>query len=126
MNIQLILEKAIAAIKQKLPEAIYNGFLVSQITAFDPETNTNTVSSTLNTPVEIIFDTLTQEEIQASTILETDLKMYVVGDKINDINFYQLIKANGKMYKILRKTDQVIGSKTALWTIIARQQRIVN
>lgn len=120
MNVDWILSTAIKAIKQQLPEAIYSGFLVNKQQEFDPTSN-QVISNPVNQPVEIILDTLTQEEIQASGLLATDLKLYIIGDKSYDISFDKRIQYLSKEYRVKRVVESIVGSKIALWTIICRK-----
>lgn len=121
MNIDSILKLTVNSLKAAMPDAITVGQLKRSVKEYDAATlkTVEISSSTLN--VEIIMDSITDEEIQASSILKTDLKLYVIGDKINEISYYDSVIVEGKSYKIFKLVDQVVGSKSAVWTIIARK-----
>ena len=121
MNIDSILNVAVRSIKSALPSAIYSGKILNIETVYNTITLNNDEISTSERDVEIISDTLTSEEIQASNLLSTDLKLYVIGDKLSDISFYEYIIFNNEKYKIKKKIDQLVGTKTALWTIACRK-----
>lgn len=120
ISIDWVLNLAITTIKQQLPESIYSGFLVNKGRVFNAEQN-ETVDNITNSPVEIILDKLTHEEIQASGLLSTDLKFYIIGDKLYDVSFYQHVLYNGREYKIKQLVESLVGSKTALWTIVCQK-----
>ena len=112
-----VLSTAVSAIKSQFPEALSNGFIVNEQGEFDPFTN-RVIKDTIKNPVEIIPEKLTIEEIQASGLLQSDLKMYVIADKSYDISFNKLIECNSKIYRVKQIVESVVGSKVALWTII--------
>lgn len=121
MNLDSILKLAVRTLKASFPEAIYNGSISVVTTKYNPNTLMNEEVVTQSQNVEIITDTLTSEEIQASNLLASDLKVYVIGDKISNISFYSFIVFNGESYKIKKIIDQRVGSKSALWTIACRK-----
>lgn len=118
INIDWILSTAINTLKSTMPEAIYSGFLISKNREFIASEN-ETVSTETSKPVEIIIDKMTSLEIQASGLLATDLKFHIIGDKNYDINFYQHISFNGSTYRFKQLVESLVGSKVAIWTIIA-------
>lgn len=117
ISIDWVLSTAISAIKSQFPEALSNGFIVNEQGEFDTSTN-RVIKDTVKNPVEIIPEKLTIEEIQASGLLQSDLKMYVIADKSYDISFNKLIECNSKIYRVKQIVESVVGSKVALWTII--------
>lgn len=121
MNIDSILKLAVRTLKAAFPSAIYNGSISVVTKKFNPNTLVNEEVVTSSQNVEIITDTLTNEEIQASNLLATDLKVYIIGDKINDISFYSFVNFDGEVYKIKKIIDQRVGVKSALWTIACRK-----
>ena len=117
ISIDWVLSTAVSAIKSQFPEALSNGFIVNEQGEFDPSTN-RVIKYTVKNPVEIIPEKLTIEEIQASGLLQSDLKMYVIADKSYGISFNKLIECNSKIYRVKQIVESVVGSKVALWTII--------
>lgn len=117
ISIDWVLSTAVSAIKSQFPEALSNGFIVNEQGEFDTSTN-RVVKDTVKNAVEIIPEKLTIEEIQASGLLQSDLKMYVIADKSYDISFNKLIECNSKIYRVKQIVESVVGSKVALWTII--------
>lgn len=115
-----ILDTAVSVIKQQWPEAIYSGFLVTKDRQFDPSTN-NVAESVAKESVEIITEKLTVEEIQASGLLSTDLKMYIIGDKSYIVNFDKFIEFEQDSYRVKSIVETLTGSKRALWTIICQK-----
>lgn len=118
MNVDSILRTAISAVKSAMPEAIYQGSLVKKTRAFNPSDSTTIEMDSVIKPAEIIFDTLTSEEIVGTTIKQSSIKMHIVADQIADIDFYQYVRVNSKDYKIARLIQSIVGSKTAVFTII--------
>lgn len=120
MNLDEILNLASNTLKANFPESIYSGFLVKENRVYNPSTNIAT-DNPEQKPVEIILDNLTQDEIQASGIVSSDLKMYIIGNAINDINFYDFIIYKNSKYRIFRVIESIVGSESAIWTIICRK-----
>lgn len=121
MNTDSILKLAVNTLKSTFPSAIYQGTISVVESQYNPVTLMNEDVATTSNPIEIIMDTLTSEEIQASNLLSTDLKLYVIGDKVDNIDFYSFIFFNNEKYKIKKLINQLVGSKTALWTIACRK-----
>ena len=117
ISIDWVLSTAISAIKSQFPEALSNGFIINEQGEFNPSTN-RVVKNTVKNTVEIIPEKLTIEEIQASGLLQSDLKMYVIADKSYIISFNKLIECNSKIYRVKQIVESIVGSKVALWTII--------
>ncbi|QXO06651.1 hypothetical protein SEA_EFFIE_170 [Acinetobacter phage Effie] len=117
ISIDWVLSTAVSAIKSQFPEALSNGFIINEQGEFDPSTN-RVVKDIVKSTVEIIPEKLTIEEIQASGLLQSDLKMYVIADKSYDISFNKLIECNSKIYRVKQIVESIVGSKVALWTII--------
>ena len=117
ISIDWILLTAVSAIKSQFPEALSNGFIISEQGEFNPSTN-RVVKDTVKTTVEIIPEKLTIEEIQASGLLQSDLKMYVIADKSYIISFNKLIEYNSRVYRVKQIVESIVGSRVALWTII--------
>ena len=117
ISIDWVLSTAISAIKSQFPEALSNGFIINEQGEFDPSTN-RVVKDTVKTTVEIIPEKLTIEEIQASGLLQSDLKMYVIADKSYIISFNKLIEYNSRVYRVKQIVESIVGSRVALWTII--------
>lgn len=120
MKVDAILQLAIRSLKAKMPEAIFQGSLVKQTRAFDTSKSTARVIDSDITPVEIIFDSFKAEELVGSNILSTDVKLHVIANNVKSIDFYTSIKIDEKYYTIKQKTEAVIGSKIALFTIAAQ------
>lgn len=120
MTLDEILDLAVNTLKSNFPESIYSGFLVKDNKIFDPSTN-STTSNVTQQSVEIILDNLTQDEIQASGIVASDLKMYIIANDIQNINFYDFILYKDSKYRIFKVIESVVGSKSAVWTIIGRK-----
>jgi len=119
MTVDQILNIAIKSIKSAMPEALYKGSLVQQTRAFDASTSVATVTDSVLTDVEIVFDSFTSEEVIGSSIMSTDIKLHIIANVVKNIDFYQLVRVNGLDYRIKRKLDTVIGSNAALFTIVA-------
>ena len=117
ISIDWVLSTAVSAIKSQFPEALSNGFIINEQGEFDPSTN-RVVKDTVKTTVEIIPEKLTIEEIQASGLLQSDLKMYVIADKSYIISFNKLIEYNSRVYRVKQIVESIVGSRVALWTII--------
>ena len=117
ISIDWVLSTAVSAIKSQFPEALSNGFIINEQGEFDPSTN-RVVKDTVKTMVEIIPEKLTIEEIQASGLLQSDLKMYVIADKSYIISFNKLIEYNSRVYRVKQIVESIVGSRVALWTII--------
>ena len=117
ISIDWVLLTAVSAIKSQFPEALSNGFIISEQGEFNPSTN-RAVKDTVKTTVEIIPEKLTIEEIQASGLLQSDLKMYVIADKSYIISFNKLIEYNSRVYRVKQIVESIVGSRVALWTII--------
>lgn len=117
ISIDWVLLTAVSAIKSQFPEALSNGFIINEQGEFDPSTN-RVVKDTVKTTVEIIPEKLTIEEIQASGLLQSDLKMYVIADKSYIISFNKLIEYNSRVYRVKQIVESIVGSRVALWTII--------
>ena len=117
ISIDWVLLTAVSAIKSQFPEALSNGFIISEQGEFDPSTN-RVVKDTVKTTVEIIPEKLTIEEIQASGLLQSDLKMYVIADKSYIISFNKLIEYNSRVYRVKQIVESIVGSRVALWTIV--------
>lgn len=117
ISIDWVLSTAVSSIKSQFPEALSNGFIINEQGEFDPFTN-RVIKDTVKNAVEIIPEKLTIEEIQASGLLQSDLKMYVIADKSYDISFNKLIECNSKIYRVKQIVESIVGSKVALWTII--------
>lgn len=119
MNVDQILAIAVKSIKSAMPEALYKGSLVKQTRAFNSSNSTTSVIDTVLTDVEIIFDGFTSEELVSSSVKNTDVKLHIIANNVSNIDFYDIIRANGFDYRIGKKLDIVVGSKTALFTIVA-------
>lgn len=119
MTVDQILELSIASLKKAMPEAIYQGSLVKKTRAFDASSSVARLVDADVTPVEIVFDSFTSEEINGTTIKSTDVKLIIIANEVKSIDFYDAIRVNGADYKISRKIDTVVGAKSALFTIIA-------
>lgn len=117
ISIDWLLLTAVSAIKSQFPEALSNGFIISERGEFNPSTN-RVVKDTVKTTVEIIPEKLTIEEIQASGLLQSDLKMYVIADKSYIISFNKLIEYNSRVYRVKQIVESIVGSRVALWTIV--------
>ena len=117
ISIDWVLSTAVSAIKSQFPEALSNGFIINEQGEFDPSTN-RVVKDTVKTTVEIIPEKLTIEEIQASGLLQSDLKMYVIADKSYIISFNKLIEHNSRVYRVKQIVESIVGSRVALWTIV--------
>ena len=117
ISIDWVLSTAVSAIKSQFPEALSNGFIINEQGEFDPSTN-RVVKDTVKTTVEIIPEKLTIEEIQASGLLQSDLKMYVIADKSYIISFNKLIEYNSRVYRVKQIVESIVGSRVALWIII--------
>lgn len=120
MNVDQILDLAIKSIKSALPEAIYQGSLVKQTRAFDASQSKARLIDDEVTPVEIIFDNFKYQEIIGSNILATDVKLMIIADVVTNIDFYQVVRVKNHDYTIKTKLDTVVGSKAALFTIVAQ------
>ncbi len=119
MTVDQILNLSISSLKKAMPEAIYQGSLVKTTRAFDASSSVARVIESDVTPVEIVFDSFTSEEINGTTIKSTDVKLIVIANEVKSIDFYDAIRVEGVDYKITRKIDTVVGSKNALFTIVA-------
>ena len=119
MTVDQILELSIASLKKAMPEAIYQGSLVKQTRAFDASSSVARLVDSDVTPVEIVFDSFTSEEINGTTIKATDVKLIIIANDVKVIDFYDVIRVKGIDYKISRKIDTVVGAKSALFTILA-------
>ena len=117
ISIDWVLSTAVSAIKSQFPEALSNGFIINEQSEFDPSTN-RVVKNITDNAVEILTEKLTIEEIQASGLLQSDLKIYVIADKSYDISFNKLIECNSKIYRVKQIVESIVGSRVALWTII--------
>lgn len=120
MNTDQILSTTVRSIKSAMPEAIYAGTLVKKETLFDSSSSVSRIIESVLTPVEIIFDSFKSEEILGSNILSTDVKLHVIANEVKDINFYTVVRVGNDDYTIKQKIEAVIGSKTALFTIVAQ------
>lgn len=118
---QWLLDTLVSKLKKTFPEAIFDAELQVENRQFNPATNTTTILSHPKVNVEVIFDNLTQDEIQASELLVSDLKLYIVGDKTIDIDYYEFVVICNDRYRIFKKLENQVGDKTALWTIVARK-----
>ena len=121
ISIDWVLATAVSTIKSQFPEALSNGFIINEQGEFDPSSN-RVVKNIIKSSVEIIPEKLTTEEIQASGLLQSDLKMYVIADKSYDISFNKLIECNSKIYRVKQIVESIVGSKVALWTIICSKK----
>lgn len=119
MNVDSILAVSISALRRAMPEAIYQGSLVKQTRAFDSSSGSARIVKTDETPVEIVFDSFTSEEVNGTTIKATDVKIIIIANDVKSIDFYDLVRVNKTDYKIKRKVDTVIGSSSALFSIVA-------
>lgn len=119
MNVDKLLDIAIKSIRKAMPEAIYEGLLINRKQAFDASTNCNREVDSDVTTAEIIFDSFKAEEILGTTVKSTDVKLHIIADKIKSIDFYTLVRVKGRDYRIKRTIETVIGSKAALFTIVA-------
>lgn len=119
MNIDLILDTAVKAIKSSAPDAIYQGSLIKETRAFNPSTRTNEVTVSAEVAVEIIFDAVTTEDVSGSNISDTIVKLYIIANEVDDINFYDIVRIKNRDYRISRKVENLVGSKVALFTILA-------
>jgi hypothetical protein len=119
MTVDQILELAVASLKKAMPEAIYQGSLVKKTRAFDASSSVARLVDTDVTPVEIVFDSLSSEEINGTTIKTSDLKLIIIANAVKTIDFYDAVRVNGNDYKISKKIETIVGSKNALFTIIA-------
>ena len=119
MNIDKILALVVRTIKTSVPDAIYKGSLIKKTRAFDPSSSTMIEGIEVVTPAEIIFDVITAEEVIGTTIKYTDVKLHIIANDIKTIDFYQLVKVDSKEYKIKKLLTNVVGSKAALFTVIA-------
>ena len=117
ISIDWVLSTAVSSVKSQFPEALSNGFIINEQGEFDPSKN-RVVKAIVKNTVEIIPEKLTIEEIQASGLLQSDLKMYIIADKSYDISFNKLIECNSKIYRVKQIVESIVGSKVALWTII--------
>lgn len=120
MTLDQILNLAIVNIRKQFPEALYSGKLVRNHKTFSPSTNT-TLEILEEADVEIILDSLTVEEIQASGLLSTDLKFYVIGNSANSIGFYNYLMYNNEQYRLTKVIHSLVGSRSALWTVICQK-----
>ncbi len=119
MTIDQILNIAVKSIKSAMPEALYKGSLVQQTRAFNASTSVNALVDSVITDVEVVFDNFTSEEVIGSTIMTTDVKLHIIANEVFNIDFYQIVRVRGADYKIKRKLEVVVGSKAALFTIVA-------
>ena len=115
-----IIDLVISNLKKSFPDALKDGFLISNDLSFNPSSNTVNDNKT-QIPVYIVSETLTSQEIQASTLLNNDLKIHVLSNEVLDISFYDSVLFNNIEYKIFMKTDYLIGYKRCLWTLICRK-----
>ncbi len=122
ISIDWILNKAISTLKTQFPDAISAGFIVNQGREFDASSNSVT-KNIVKSDVEIIPEKITIEEIQASGLLASDLKLHIIGDKAYDrmLTYDKSIEYNGVVYRIKQIVETVVGSKKALWTIICQK-----
>lgn len=118
MNVDKILALVVRTIKTSLPDAIYQGSLVKKTRAFDPSSSSVIEGEDVVTPAEIIFDVITAEETVGTTIKHTDVKLHIIANKIQSIDFDQFIKVDSKEYRIKKLVTSVVGTKVALFTII--------
>lgn len=120
MTVDQMLDLAINSIKSSMPEAIYKGSLVRQTRAFDASTSKARLIDSDITPVEVVFDNFKYQEIIGSNILATDVKLIIIANEIQSIDFFTLVRIENKDYTIKSKLETVIGSKVALFTIVAQ------
>lgn len=120
ITIDWVLQTVIKTLKSQFPDAIGNGFVIDFNRVFDPTSN-STIDQIIKSPVEIIPEKITSEEIQASGFLITDLKLHIIGDKAYDIKFDKSIEYLGKVYRTKQIVETVVGSRKALWTIICQK-----
>lgn len=119
MTVDQMLNLAITSLKKAMPEAIFQGSLVSSTRAFDASISANRIIENEVVPAEIVFDSFTSEEIAGTNILSTDVKLIIIADKIKSIEFYNSVRIGVLDYKIKRKIETVVGSNKALFTIVA-------
>ena len=122
MTVDQILELSISSLKKAMPEAIYRGSLVKQTRAFDASTSVNEIVDSVVTPVEVVFDKFTYEELSGGTIKSTQVKLIIIASDVKDIDFYDLVRVLDADYRIINKVDVLIGSNAVLFTIIAEKQ----
>lgn len=120
ISVDDIIDLTISNLKKSFPDALKDGFLISNNSSFNPSSNTVTDSKT-QVAVYIVSESLTSQEIQASNLLNNDLKIHVLSDQVLDISFYQKVVFNSIEYKIFMKTDYLIGFQRCLWTLICRK-----
>jgi len=120
MKTDQILDIAVKSIKSAMPEAIFQGSLVKNTRAFNPSTNSVTLTPT-TIDVEVIFDTFTSNEALGSSIKVTDLKLHIIANELTTLDFYSLVNARGGQFKIKQVIDSVVGTKSAIFTIIAEK-----
>lgn len=122
MNVDSILAIAVSSLKASMPEALYQGSLIKRTRAFDASTGTNDVSDEVVTPVEVVFDKFTTEELSGSVIKSTSVKLIIIANDVKNIDFYDVLTVLDSEYRIISKLDVLIGSNAVLFTIIAEKQ----
>ena len=122
MNVDQILNIAVSSLRATMPEALYKGSLIKRTRAFDASTGTNDVSDEVVTPVEVVFDKFTTEELSGSVIKSTQVKLIIIANDVKDIDFYDVVNVLSSDYRIINKIDILVGSNAVLFTIIAEKQ----
>lgn len=120
MNIDVILNKIIRTLRVTRPETLFLGQLIKENRVFNPATLENVSDGRpIVKDVEIIFDSITTEDVGSSVIKDTAVKLIIIASAVKDIDFYDLIRINANDYTISKKIDIVVGSDVALFTVIA-------
>lgn len=122
MNVDHIVHLAVSSLRAAMPEALYQGSLIKKTRAFDASTCTNEEVDEVVTPVEVVFDKFTFEELSGGTIKSTQVKLIIIADDVKDVDFYDLVHVLDADYRIINKVDVLIGSNAVLFTIIAEKQ----
>jgi len=122
MNVDQIIALTVSSLRAAMPEALYKGSLIKRTRAFNTYTSTNDLEDEVVTPVEVVFDKFTTQELSGSVIKSTMVKLIIIAEVIKDIDFYDVLNVLDFDYRIINKIDSLVGSKAVVFTIIAEKQ----
>lgn len=122
MTLDKIVQLVVKSLKTAFPAAIAQGFIVHETSAVNPATNRVEVTSSHRTSVEMIFDTFKTEEVNGTTILQTDVKLYIIADRVKSLDWYSRIETtDGRVLRLVSVVEAHVGYGTALFTVVARK-----
>lgn len=121
MNSDQIVKIARKSILATIPGVLQKCFILKTINQFDTTTQKASDFVISKIDCECIQENITDDEIQASKILSTDLKLHVLNHLKIDIDYYNKIEIDSVRYTIIKTLKYNFGKNNPIITIYARK-----